>query len=55
MKVFELMAKLMEMPAGAEVVVTDKPGGWFNSVDLEVYREDDIVFIQGNGQNNEDD
>ena len=48
MKVYELIGKLIDLPAGMEIAVTDRPDGWLN--DLTIFEiEADMVFLKGDG------
>lgn len=53
MKVWELVAKLMELPAGANVVCTAYPEGTVNSL-VSVNVEDDEVVLRGSGEYTDD-
>jgi hypothetical protein len=49
MKVWELIAKLSDFPAGTDVYVTDKPDGWINDI-ICVEHDEGFVAIKGDGR-----
>ena len=49
MKVWQLIAELSKLPAGADVVVSAYPGGTRNALQVVRY-EDDEVQLDGTGE-----
>lgn len=53
MKVWELIAELMELPAGLNVACTAYPEGTVNTL-VSVNVEDDEVVLRGSGEYTDD-